>query len=279
MGPGHANLYPLVQLPPNHRRGLLRMPQVALARVEADSRDDEPPLADLSCDSLFTATLEPTVILDVQCGSVIHANWAAARLLGVTRSTLVGMPLPNMLEGADLNGMRAALDNIRESGVAQLDAVRVRGSGAELIVRMSFVAAGNAGYVLAHLSTARNESIVPAQNCSLVYDAVDNGATGMVVTDAALILVYANRAFLRLIAVDSLAEAVGRPLSRWMELCAADIDRMREQMIAREATTVVSLRLKNTRPVGASLQALAIAVPDEEEPMWGFSISERSRVN
>jgi PAS domain S-box-containing protein len=251
------------------------MPKSALAIRDSPSSD----AFDLSYDSLFAATMDPTVIVDASDGSIVTANVAAARLCGVPRNALAGMPLPTMLEARGPAKLRAALQTARTEGAASLETVRFRGTTLDLRARLSLVRAGNANYVLAHLIPARNEAAVPEQlrGCSLVYDAIDSGAAVLVITDADFNLLYANRAFLRLIEVNALRAVCGRPLSQWLELSQQDLGRMQSQLAARETASAVSVRLRagqHGRPV---LQALAIAVPDGGQSMWAFSMRERSR--
>ncbi len=225
-----------------------------------------------SFESLFAATADPTVIVHAQCGSVISANAAAARLLGIPRSALTGIPLPDLLDTSSAADLREALGTAREEGVSRIETVRFRGSGVPSSVRLSLVRSGATSYVLTHFA---GEGIDMAVR-SLVYDAIDSGAMMLAVTDADLNLLYANRACLRLLEVESLQAVCGRPLSDWMELAAVDRERLHVQMAARQMASVVAATLVGRR---RSLTALALAVPDETRPLWALVISERSRIN
>ena len=225
-----------------------------------------------SYENLFAATSDPTVIVHAQCGSVISANAAAARLLGIPRSALAGIPLPALLETRSAADLWDALDTAREEGVSRIDTVRFRGSNVPLSVRLSLVRSGASSYVLTHFA---GEGVDIAVR-SLVYDAIDSGAMMLAVTDADLNLLYANRACLRLLEVESLQEVCGRPLSRWIDLTGTDLERLRAQMAAREMASVVAATLVGRRQ---PLTALALAVPDESRSLWALLFSERSRIN
>jgi PAS domain-containing protein len=229
-------------------------------------------LEEPSFDNLFAATADPTVIVHATCGSVINANAAAARLLGIPRATLAGVPLPALLDTRSAAALWDALEVVRETGVAEIQTVRFRGSDRALGVRLSLVRAGTESYVLAHFI---GEGVDIAVR-SLVYDAIDSGAMMLAVTDGDLNLLYANRACLRLLEVEALQEVCGRPLSRWIEFSGADLQRLQAQMAAREMASIVPATHVAR---GQGLNALALAVPDESRSMWALIISERARVN
>lgn len=221
------------------------------------------------------------VIADARSGSIVTANASAARLLGISRRALAGMPLPTMLESGGTAELRSALATARVAGVAQVGSVRVRGTALDASVRLSLVRTGEANYVLVHFTSIETELVVSERlhGVSPVFDAIERGDSALAVTDAEFNLVYANGAFLRLIEVDSLPAARGRALLHWFRLSAADLGRMRAEMAVHQMATAVSVSLCARRHGRPDLQALAVAVPDRHQPLWGFSISERPRLN
>lgn len=225
-----------------------------------------------SFDNLFAATADPTVIVHAHRGSVISANAAAARLLGIPRSALAGIPLTALLDAGSAALLWDALETARAAGVSRIETVRFRGSNVALSARLSLVRSGTASYVLTHFAGAGVDISIR----SLVYDAIDSGTMMLAVTDADLNLVYANRACLRLLEIDSLQEACGRPLSGWIDIARSDLERLRAQMAAREMASVVAATLVGRRQ---PLTALAVAVPNESRSLWALIISERSRIN
>jgi PAS domain-containing protein len=227
---------------------------------------------DSSFDNLFAATADPTVIVHATCGSIISANATAARLLGIPRATLAGLPLPSLLDTRSAARLWDALDVVCDAGVVEIETVRFRGSNVPLGVRLSLVRSGNESYVLAHFL---GEGVDIAVR-SLVYDAIDSGAMNLAVTDADLNLLYANRACLRLLGVEALQEVCGWPLSRWIEFSGVELQRLHAQMATREMASMVSATHIARRQ---GLSALALAVPDESRSMWALILSERSRIN
>jgi PAS domain-containing protein len=242
------------------------MPKAALALVETGALEEQ------SFEGLFAATTDPTVIVHARCGSVLSANAAAARLLGIPRDALAGVPLPALLDTSSAAVLWDGLEAVREEGFARIDAVRFRGSDVDLTVRLSLVRSGTASYVLAHF--AGNGVDIAVR--SLVYDAIDSGAMMLAVTDSDLNVLYANRACLRLLEVESIQDVCGRPLSGWIEVSPADRERLRVQMAAREIGSVVPATHIARRQ---GLSALALAVPDESRSLWALILSERSRIN
>jgi hypothetical protein len=54
---------------------------------------------------------------------------------------------------------------------------------------------------------------------------------------------------------------------------------MRDPMAAREVATTMSVRLNGRVRGQPHLQALAIAVPNGGQSIWGFTLSERPLIN
>jgi PAS domain S-box-containing protein len=241
------------------------MAKAALTRVESVVHE-------LSYDGLFAATPDPTVIIEARGGFIVSANAAAARLSGIPRSALSGMPFAALLDSNSAVILREALETVRGAGVARIATVRFRGSEADLSARLSLVRSGSASYVLAHFGG-------PAANHafrSLVYDAIDSGTMVLAISDLDLNLLYANRACLGLFEVGTLQDLHGQPLARWIQFSGNDLERLQAQMRSREMATVIAGELCARRQ---PLNALAVAIPDEGRSLWAFIISAGSRIN
>jgi PAS domain S-box-containing protein len=249
----------------------------AFAAIESDSTQS--PSGELSYDGLFAITSDPQVILEAHTGSIIQANASAARLLGISRKALAGMPLPTMLEPRGTAELRGALEVARTHGAARIENLRIRGTSFDMSARLSLVRSSAASYVLIHFAPLGDELREHRQGATRAYDSIDRGMTALAITDAEFNLLYANRTFLQLIEVDSLQEARGRALFHWLHLSTEDLGRMQLQMATREIATPVCVTLSGRRSGLSQLQALAVAVPDREQSVWGFSISERPRLN
>ena len=113
-------------------------------------------------------------------------------------------------------------------------------------------------------------------NETRILDAIEQAPEGFVVTDPALRLSYANRAFINMAGLESPAQLQGKSLATWLELSQADLTRLHEQMARREAATVWKTMLRRAnlleREATLEVEVTAIAVPDGRERSWGFRI-------
>jgi len=236
-------------------------------------------LGELSYEGLFAVTTNPQLILDASTGVIIQANASAAHLLGVSRKALSGMPLPIMLESRSTAELRAALETARARGVARVERLRVRGTTLDMSAQLSLVRSTGASYVLMHFASIQDEVTELRRGGSPVYDKIDNSGPALVITDTEFNLLYANQSFLRLIDVASVNEARSHGLFHWLQISAEDLSRMQVQMANRETATSVAVTLSGCKSGAAGLTAIAVAVPDRHQSLWGFSISERPRLN
>jgi PAS domain-containing protein len=231
------------------------------------------------CANLFAATAEPVLIADAAHGGIIEANTAAARTLGTRRRKLIGSSLMAIFDRPSSQRVLASLRTVRSLGVVRLVGARAVHNDATLTATLSLVRQGVLEYLLVHLETGTNRPRGGRGAQPFVNDAIENGASGFLVTDVDLGIQYANKAILRMMEMDSFDAVDGGSLTQWLEFSREDLGRLQEQMTRRESVSVTVIPLhpreSNPRPV----QVLAIAVPDGACSTWGFSVSERPCLN
>jgi PAS domain-containing protein len=259
---------------------------------------------------LFAAASQAVMIVELASGNIVEANPAAAALLDSERTQLLGSSFLGAFDADSTPALAQMIATVRRRGHIERVIARTRGrsaargsrlarwarAGRDIAITLSLVSAESDAYMLVRLLPAaraasdRNDhgdgdgardsdtrDASDAKVPSLVLDAIDKAPEGFVVTDPELRLSYANRAFIRMAGLDSLAQLQGNSLTLWLELTQADLTRLNEQMARREAVTVFNTTLRrsslSTRGASLEVEVSAIAVPDGRERSWGFRIS------
>jgi PAS domain-containing protein len=232
--------------------------------------------SELAYQWLFDAAAEPVLIIEQHSGTVIEANPAAAKLLRMPRASLVGLPFVRAFDASSAAAVQDSLAITRSSGSAQPVKVQTLDGRAELSVVFSmFRLAPDESYVLVRVSAAlAADADVSARPPSAVFEAIEAATVGFVVTDGELHVQYANPAFIRMVRKSGAEDVQDEPLAHWLELSDQDQARLREQMSLRQAVTVLTTRLRRNPDPSREVEVHAVAVPDGQNPCWGFSIRE-----
>lgn len=233
----------------------------------------------LECARAFSHSRQPVLIVDCTRGIIVHANAAAARVIGARKTALVGSPLRKYV--LDTNGcdIPAMLDRVRPTGSAFLAGLRTAADDKSLDAAVSLVRSTGQDYLLLRPRAAQRAPAAESFTETSVSESVDAASMGLVVTDAERSVLYANRTFVRQIGLAFGAEAVGRPLGRWIRLTERDLTRLREQMASRQAVISLMTRLVDETGSARLVHVLAIAVPDGPRSHWGFVLTGRGSIN
>ena len=235
----------------------------------------------LAYEKLFNAATEPVLIVDAATESIVEANPAAAIVLSTTRSSLVGTPVTQVFVAASAHALKNSLAATCTQGSSRPVCLEARGGGSMLTAAFSLFRTASESYVLVRL-TAPPSGVLEnprGSDRSIVYEAIEDASIGFLMTDSEFRVEYANRAFIEMIELSSLDELRGTSLARWLELSAGDLARLSEQMARREAVTVLTSNLRSEQNRSRDVEVSAVAVPDEENPCWGFTVCERPRLN
>jgi len=238
----------------------------------------------LPCDWLFSVAVEPVIIIDAATNHIVQANPAAAQLLRRSHSALVGAAVEGLLDASSTADLARSLEVARTAGVVDGVTLRSAGDGAELRAKLSLFRSDTGAYVLIHLALGSgvggdqpSADRDPAE--SPVLDAIEGAAVGFLLTDSGMRIEYANQAFTELIQLGSADQALGKSLLRWLELSESDLAQLRDQMLLRRATSVMTAALRIESNSRLEVEVCAVAVPDGANTCWGFTIRELPRLN
>jgi PAS domain-containing protein len=231
----------------------------------------------LPSDWLFSMAIEPVVIAEATTHRIVQANPAAAELLGSSQAALIGSRLPEVFDSTNSQDLMRSLDAASMGVVADHVTCRSAGGG-ELRAKVSMVRAETDSFLLVRLA-ARTGDGMQAGSQSPVFDAIEGAAVGFVVTDSGLRVDYANQALIDMIGLASPAGMRGCSLARWLEFSATDLAGLGDQMLQRQATSVMTAGLRTERGSPLEVEVWAVAVPDGARSCWGFAIRELPRLN
>jgi PAS domain S-box-containing protein len=219
------------------------------------------------------------IIVDASNRSIVQANPAAATLVGISSDRLTGRRVAELFDPSSREALRHAMDTADTTEGAAEVICRSAGDGAELNATVSMARVQNDRYLLVRFACPSGVAAKRADAASPVFEAVDGALVGFLLTDAGFRIEYANQAFVDLVELTPPAEARGRSLVRWLALSAADLAGLRDQMLQRQATTVMTARLLTEKNSALDVEVCAVAVPDGEVLCWGFTVRELPRLN
>jgi PAS domain-containing protein len=235
-----------------------------------------------SSESLFAASLEPVLILDSATEAIVEANPAAAQLLGVDRSALVGIPFLRIFDSVSSLSVQTSLAAVR-SALGGADSVQVctQDGGTPLSVTVSLFRASPRTFLLVRLAAAGDGGLgdFRAGAPSAVFHAIEATSVAFLVTDSGFFLEYANRAFIDLVGLASQADVRSKSLARWLKFTAADLERLREQVSHRQAATLFCTGLETEHQPSRMVEVCAVVVPNGQDTCWGFTVRELPRLN
>ena len=230
---------------------------------------------------MFAASLEPVLVLDSATESVVEANPAAAHVLGIDRSVLVGNSFLEIFDSASSLAVQSSLTVVRSTlGVAESVQVRTRGGGTPINLTVTLFRANPRTFLLVRLgSSPGGLSDYRADASSAVFNAIEATSVAFLVTDSGYFLEYANRAFIELAGVHSQAEVRSKSLARWLKFSASDLERLRQQLLNRQAATLFCTGLEPEQEPPRLVEVCAVVVPNAQDTCWGFTVRELPRLN
>lgn len=201
---------------------------------------------DLPVGELFNAATNAVVIANEATGRIIEINSAALRLLGASRTELVGRTWHQAVSERSATG------------------------GLPFATTLSSFRVARVAYVIIRLVPEESEEAPSRSTSDDVFSRLDAINTCFVVTNGALCVEFANKAFLQFVNQSGDEQVAGQSLLNWFVLTQADLSRMRQQMLSREACGVLTTKLRGGPESGSIVEITAIAVPDDAAPYWGF---------
>jgi PAS domain-containing protein len=229
---------------------------------------------------LFAASKEPVVIVDAVSGTIIHANPAAALLVRMGGSELMGMKFVSLFDSPSASKLLTALAEAESVGQSNTLILRTP-FGMDLAAGLSWVRVPPESFVLVRFSehAPLNSAASTSYPTSAVFDAIDAAPMAFLVTDSVFKVEYANRAFSKMAGAEAQGEILGNSLLRWLLLTALDIERLSERLSQRQAAELVATVMRPNQGNPRQVEVCAVPVPDGIHTRWGFTVRMLPRLN
>ncbi len=170
---------------------------------------------------LFDASNEAVLLIRASDLNIVESNPAAIRALGLSP---VGRVFPQELPARERDAFQSMLLRVREHGRSPGILVHLGSAREPWRVRASLIPATQGPCFLLQLTPVGTVQLemVPANRIS-VQDLITRGPDGFVVIDRQGGILRTNQAFLDLIQIGADADAIGKPLDRWLGRPGADL--------------------------------------------------------
>ena len=226
---------------------------------------------------LFQMASEAIVIVDAASEKVLEANPATLALLATSAKQLAGRAFAETFDAGSARALDALLNKVRTAGHAEETRVRLRQGKQPVLLAVSLFQQDKDAQFIARLSPVQGRSAGAGAAPSAVARAIEGSPDGFVVTDAEGRLVSANRAFLDVVQCASQEQVRGKSLAEWLGRPGADLGVLLANLRQHGAVRLFATTLRGELGTSTEVEISAVAVPDPEEPVLGFSIRSVGR--
>jgi len=223
---------------------------------------------------LFQIASEPVLIVEAASQKVVEANPAAGELLASATNRLVGRGFLELFDPGSAEAINELFASVRATGRGDDVQAVIKGEPRPFVVAASLFRQAAAAHFLIRLAPvqADGDAIAPSRGKGRLLTVVEGLPDGFVVTGTDRRVVMANTSFLDLAQLATEQQARGEPLDRWLGRSSIDFNVMivslREHGSVRQFGTVLRGEYGSTEQVEIS----AVAVPNGEQPCYGFTI-------
>ncbi len=229
--------------------------------------------------ALFQLSCEAIMIVNARNGVVTDLNPAAEQLLGASAARIKGAPFPSGFDGTSVDALRRMLDQLRVSGRADEVRARVSGDEREFRVSASLFRQQEAAYALVRLVESDRASTEEAdtRRHSHLLKLVESSPDGFVVTDVDGRILLANRAFLDMVQLVTLQQALNESLDQWLGRPGVDLRVLKASLQRSEYVQLYATSLTGAYGARVQVELSAVSVPGGALPCLGFVIRNVDR--
>jgi transcriptional regulator PpsR len=218
---------------------------------------------------LFNMSAEAILIVDAETRRIVEANPAAGRLLEMPPQKLLNRTFPRGFSNSAAEEIEELLLRVRAAGGAE--DVTVRGDNDAVVqLTATLIRRDDGTYFLVRIIPPGGDIADPVSQ--KVLNIIAKSPDAFVVTDAAGVILAANRAFLDLAQIASDLQAIGQPLDRWLGRAGVDTSVLLRNLQRRSEVRqyLTSVRPEFGSPIDVELSAVAAA--DGAEECFGFVV-------
>lgn len=175
---------------------------------------------------LFEHSTEPILLFRANDLRAIEGNPAAASQLNlsVKPEQFSGHDFMSEIAPADRSSFQTMLALVRESGKAPGICIHLGAEKKPWLVRATLTAADPAAVLMVHFTaTEKSYAAPPPENFFAAERFIERMPDGFAVLDTEGRILHANKTFLELVQMGTLASVVGEKLNRWLSRPGADL--------------------------------------------------------
>jgi len=230
---------------------------------------------------LFRLSSEAVVMVQADSLEVLDANPAAADVLGLDVSDLVGGRFPVERIGVEGEGLDEFFRTLREQGTAPGVTLSVDG-GTEWLFKGSLVRQEGGDAYLIHLYPEESDGGAPQVDPTEVSTpsllrVLQAMPDGFLVTDTSGEILHANAAFLDMTQESSLEAVRGRSLSEWLARPGADLTVLMGNLKRYGVIRLFPTQVNGAMGGDVDVEVSAVYLEDEPEPCCGVLIRHVGR--
>lgn len=228
---------------------------------------------------LFQVAGEAVLIVDAASGKVLESNPAAEQLFEALDGKLQGSRLADCIGVDSQEDLDRTLNALRGSGSAERVEVRLAGGEVSALLAASLLNQDGSLLYLLRLMPLGLE--VPVANTPRtrqnMLQVVENGPDAVVMTDAAGMVVSANRAFLELAELASEEQVRDEPIDRWLGRTNVDVKVLLNNLRQYGSMRHFLTRLRGEYGAESEVEISAVTVREGDRCSFGFVIRDVAR--
>jgi transcriptional regulator PpsR len=165
---------------------------------------------------LFQTSADALLIADATTRRVTEANAAALTVFDLTANRLVGRTLTSLFDAPDMAALTALLARAANGGTSGSTQLHAAMGQALFAASATFFRQDDGTAILLRLAPASGSPVVGPGEAMHLATLIEMLPEAFVVTDGKGHVITANRTFLDMAELPTLAAAIGQPLERWL---------------------------------------------------------------
>lgn len=219
---------------------------------------------------LFQLSSEPMLICDAATRKIAEANAASLAAFNLPLNRIVGRTLPTLFDEHDAEALASLVTNAMSGGETRSAVLRAASGEARFSTSINLFRQDGASHFLVRPVPVGVSGHFAANDATFMHALIERMPEAFAVTDNEGRIVEANRRFLDLAELPSLAAAEGKGLDQWLGRPGIDFGVLLASLRDSGAVRGFATVLRGTYGASEPVEVTAVALFDHAEPRLGF---------
>jgi transcriptional regulator PpsR len=219
---------------------------------------------------LFQLSSEPMLICDAATRKVSEANSACLAAFNLPLSRMIGRTLPSLFDEHDIEALSALVTNAMSGGETRTATLRAATGDTRFTTSINLFRQDGASHFLVRPQQLGGAAHLAANDATFLHALLERLPEAFIVTDNDGRIIEANRRFLDLAELPSLAAAEGKGLDQWLGRPGIDHGVLLASLRGAGAIRGFSTILRGAYGASEQVDVTAVALFDHTEPRLGF---------